>query len=53
MTNFPAPFDNLPVTPVLSIAGGVLILLFPNLLSIVVAVYLIVTGAMELAKSRK
>lgn len=35
---------NLPVTPIITLAAGVLILIYPKLLNYVVAAYLIGTG---------
>lgn len=39
------------ISPVISIVAGILILIFPELLNLVVAIYLIVVGAMGLMGS--
>jgi uncharacterized membrane protein HdeD (DUF308 family) len=43
-------FTNLPMHGVVSIAAGVLILVMPRLLNYIVAIYLIVTGIMMIAR---
>jgi hypothetical protein len=45
--------ENLPIQPIIAIIAGILILLWPGLLSFVVALYLIVVGILGLIGSRK
>jgi len=42
---------HVPFEPLIAIIAGVLILIMPKLLNYVVALYLIVTGAMGLARA--
>lgn len=41
---------SVPLTPAISILVGVIILLWPDILAIVIAIYLIATGGIEIAK---
>jgi hypothetical protein len=41
-------FSNLPLTPLVSLIAGVLILIMPRLLNYIVAIYLIVIGLIGL-----
>ncbi len=41
---------NMPIVPVLSVVGGVVVLIWPEVLSYAIGIYLIVTGGLELAK---
>ena len=45
--------ENLPIQPIIAILAGILILLRPELLNYVVALYLIVIGVLGLVGSRK
>ncbi|GAA5137915.1 MAG: DUF3096 domain-containing protein [Verrucomicrobiota bacterium] len=38
------------LTPIVSIVAGICVLIFPHLLNYVVAIYLILTGVLALAK---
>lgn len=40
--------ENLPLTPLISLIAGVVILIMPRLLNYIVAVYLIIIGAVGL-----
>lgn len=42
---------HVPLEPLIAVIAGILILIMPKLLNYVVAVYLIVTGAMGLARA--
>jgi hypothetical protein len=42
------PFLMIPIVPLVSIAAGVLILIFPRLLNYIVAFYLIIGGVIGL-----
>lgn len=42
---------HLPLEPLIAIIAGILILIMPKLLNYVVALYLIVTGAMGLSRA--
>ena len=42
----------LPLTPILSVIVGVVILLFPSILNYAVALYFIATGVLELSNKR-
>jgi len=39
-------FDNIALTPLISLIAGVLILIVPRLLNYIVAIYLIIVGLM-------
>ncbi len=45
--------DNVPLQPIIAILAGILILLRPELLNYVVALYLIAIGILGLIGSRK
>jgi hypothetical protein len=45
--------DNLPLQPIVAIIAGILILLRPELLNYVVAIYLIVIGILGLMGSKR
>jgi hypothetical protein len=45
--------ENLPIQPIIAILAGILILLRPELLNYVVALYLIVVGVLGLVGSRR
>ena len=40
------------ISPIMSIVFGILILMFPDLLSVLVAIYLIVSGILALRKEK-